>query len=459
MSEFVQTKNPYTLQELEKYFFHSHFEVNNKLDRAFMRYQENLAQPLRLEEKQRLLNLVADRLDAEREKLAQMMIQEIGKPQSEGLAEVNKSIQAFRYVSENLNHFLANGVSGLQKHIEIVKQPVGPILAIMPWNYPLWQVVRILTSSLAIGNPVLLKHAENVSGFAQCLEEVFTDELQDYLLNLRVPHSAVEAIIADRRIRAVSLTGSVRAGRVIGALAGGYIKKSVLELGGEDAYIVCQDANLEMAAKICAQARMVNNGQSCIAMKRVFVEKSIETDFLEKLTRELAKYIPMDPQKPESLASCLAGEKFKICLGDQCQMILDNGGKKIWSLSDSIGGEFEQHPCQFPAKIFAVDNMQKDIGELFGPVIALRKFEGEKQLISQVNSSKLGLGAAIFSKDLERAHQLALKLEVGLVGINSQVKSDVRYPFGGCKDSGYGSELGFFGFDEFVSKKVLIKDH
>ncbi|PIS11169.1 MAG: succinate-semialdehyde dehydrogenase, partial [Bdellovibrio sp. CG10_big_fil_rev_8_21_14_0_10_47_8] len=296
------------------------------------------------------------------------------------------------------------------------------------------------------------------AGSAEIIERIFSQVDPRLLTNLRLTHEQVEKVILDSRIRAVTLTGSERAGKSVAEVAGRVLKKTVLELGGSDAYLVLADADIEQAAMSCARARMENNGQSCIAAKRFVVEESVLESFLESFSRAIIEMKRGDPALPATRLGPLASGKFRKSLLQQCENLEKLGAKKIFE-AESFPEFSLNHPgAFFPARIYRADpEIQAHFQEeLFGPVALVFAFKTMPEALGIANNTPYGLGGAIFSEDLDRAEQWAKNLDCGMVAINSQLKSDARRPFGGVKNSGYGRELGLYGFNEFCNIKSLV---
>ena len=386
------------------------------------------------------------------------MTLEMGKAIKDSLAEVEKCAVAFDFFAENLSSLLSpESVKTAYAKSAIVKDSIGPVLAVMPWNFPLWQVTRFAAPAVGIGNPILLKHADISAGTAEMIAEIFDHVSPGLLYNFRIDHDQAAKVIEDRRCAAVTLTGSARAGREIAQTAGKFLKKTVLELGGSDAYVVFADADVDKAARICAQARMTNNGQSCVAAKRFIVHASVLARFMtgfEKTVRELGFG---DPTNEKTANGSLAAKKFQTQLLEQCATIEKAGARKLFDLADDLKFNFADPGAFFPARAYLVtpDIEQVFTDEFFGPVALVLSFDHEAEAIEIANRSVYGLGGAVFSKNEVSAEAFARLMEAGFIAINDQVRSDPRLPFGGVKDSGYGRELSHYGFDEFCNIKTL----
>jgi len=385
--------------------------------------------------------------------LAGLMAEEMGKPVAQGRAEAEKCAAGLEHFAAAAPAALSDEPVGVRERV--VFRPLGLVLAIMPWNYPLWQVVRFAAPNLMAGNGALLKHAENVQGCAEALAAVFAEAgfPPDLFVNLRVGLAAVPRLIRDARVRAVTLTGSTRAGRSVAELAGAALKKCVLELGGSDPYLVLEDADLELAARTCATSRLINGGQSCISAKRFIVLEPVRAEFTERLVAELGQRTLGDPRGAVDLGP-LARADLRAALHAQLEKSVDRGARL------ALGGRLPAGPGFFyPPSVLTevVPGMPAFDEETFGPVAAVIGARDEAHALELANATSYGLGAAVFTRDVERGLRLAREeLEAGSVFVNDFVRSDPRLPFGGIKDSGFGRELGLFGLREFVNVKTVI---
>lgn len=449
-----QTVNPATGETLKSYDHFAMAQVDSLLSEAWASYQK--AKPSTVPDRANRLRALAAALRVRAQEIGCSMSLEMGKPLNDSLAEVEKSATAFDYYAENLERLVsAEAVKTGYARSEIVKDSMGPILAVMPWNFPLWQVTRFAAPAVGIGNPILLKHSDLVAGTSELIAQVFDSVAPGLLFNLRISHETAAKVIADRRCVAVTLTGSARAGREIASVAGRELKKTVLELGGSDAYVVMADADVEKSAKICANARMVNNGQSCVAAKRFIVHKSVVSAFTAAFEKQVKALPFADPLAPTTLTGSLASKAFQEGLLKQCRELEARGAKKLFDLGESF--DFSKAGAFFPARAYSVSG-DLDFAfteEFFGPVALVFTFESDEEALALANRSIYGLGGAVFSSDVSRATRLARLMECGFVAVNDQVKSDPHLPFGGVKDSGYGRELSQYGFYEFVNVKTL----
>ncbi|MDP2365773.1 MAG: NAD-dependent succinate-semialdehyde dehydrogenase [Ignavibacteria bacterium] len=388
-----------------------------------------------------------------------LMTIEMGKPIVQSRAEVEKCAWVCDYYAENAEKFLADEIIKTEAAKSFVSyRPLGVILAIMPWNFPFWQVFRFAVPNLMAGNAGLLKHASNVSGCALAIEDIFRQAgfPENLFRTLLVTSKNVNEVISNNLVQAVTITGSVPAGKSVASLAGSLIKKTVLELGGSDPYIVLEDADLEKAAMSCVTSRLINAGQSCIAAKRFIIVESVYNEF-EKLYLDFMSQKKMgDPLDEKNDLGPQASFQLRDELHDQVLRSVKQGAELI------LGGTIpEMEGAYYPPTILrnVKPGMAAFDEELFGPVAALIKAKDEDEAINLANKSVFGLGAAIFTKDLEKGELIAKeKLNAGCCFVNDFVKSDPRLPFGGIKESGYGRELSAFGIKEFVNiKTVYIK--
>lgn len=403
-----------------------------------------------------LISLKASILNME-SKLAAMITLEMGKPILQSHAEVKKSAKLCDYYIDHLDQlesgreiFLGNGKKALVNY-----QPQGIILGIMPWNFPVWQVLRFAIPVVASGNVVLLKHASNVMLTGSLIEQVFAESFLPIgvLQLLRIDHKTLEKVISHSTVRGVSLTGSEEAGVNVGSLAGKHLIKSVLELGGNDPFLVTKNADVRIAAKTAAQARLNNNGQTCIAAKRFIIDQSVYDEFLHHFCAEIALYAVGDPSKEDTKISVLARPDLAQKLSDQVGKSVEMGACKLL-----IGGVDPELPSRYLPEVLI--NVSSDapahLDELFGPVAAVFKASDESDLIRMANQSRYGLGASVWSSDIDQAKYIAKQLDCGSIAINDYLSSDPAVPFGGVKRSGYGREMSAEGYYEFLNCKSII---
>jgi succinate-semialdehyde dehydrogenase / glutarate-semialdehyde dehydrogenase len=405
----------------------------------------------------RHLSALGRALRTQKNALARLMTAEMGKPLSEARAEIEKCAGCCDFYAKQAARFLKPlRPVGSPKNTLVVHEPLGVILAIMPWNYPFWQAFRAAVPALAAGNTVLLKHASNVSGCALAIENLFSRaHLPAGLLRtVLVSSKSIPALIRDPRIRGVTLTGSTAAGRKVAAVAGAALKPCVLELGGSDPYIVLADADLDLAAEVCATARLTNAGQSCVAAKRFIVVESVLADFTAKFTARLAARRMGDPTRKSTDFGPLARTDLRDELHSQVTRSVKRGARLL------LGGKLPRSSktAFYPATLLAdvCPGMPAYDEELFGPVAAIITARDEADALRIANDTPYGLGAALFCRNTRRARELAHKhLEAGMVFVNAQVRSDSSLPFGGVKDSGLGRELATQGLLSFVNVKTL----
>ena len=404
----------------------------------------------------RLLSTVADELRANASHYAEIMTEEMGKPIKEARAEAEKSAWVCDYYAENGESFLTpHKVETNASNSYISFQPLGIILAIMPWNFPFWQVFRFAAPALMAGNVGVLKHASNVSGCAVAIEEIF--------MNARYPEGCFNTLImgSDRvgnlidyeLVKAVTFTGSTPAERSVAARAGAALKKTVLELGGSDPYIILEDADLDQAVAACVTGRLINTGQSCIAAKRFIVVESVRKDFEEKLLTMMKQKSMGDPTDESIDIGPMARHDLRDELHDQVIRTIDAGARCL------LGGEVPKNDGAFyPITVLTdvADGMAAYEEEMFGPVASVISVKDEAEALTVANDTPFGLGGAVFTSDSEKGEKIAREvIDAGAAFVNDFVRSDPRLPFGGVKESGYGRELSPFGIREFVNIKTV----
>ena len=387
---------------------------------------------------------------------AQLMAEEMGKPLAGGKAEVDKCAWVCDYYAENAQRFLADEpIETDASESWVAFRPLGVVLAVMPWNFPFWQVFRFAAPALMAGNAAVLKHASNVCGSALAIEEVFADAgfPPGLFRTLLIGSGQVPAVIEHPKVRAVTLTGSTPAGRAVAAKAGEVLKKTVLELGGSDPYLVLEDADLEQTVATCAASRLINSGQSCIAAKRFIVVRSLVQRFEELMVERMQEARMGPPEEQGVTVGPQAREDLRDELHRQVQDSLAKGARLL------TGGVIPDGPGAFYPPSVLTDvkaGMPAYEEELFGPVAAIIPVADEEEGLRVANDSPFGLGAAVFTRDLERGKRIAADhLDAGACFVNDFVKSDPRLPFGGIKQSGYGRELSHFGIREFVNAKTV----
>ena len=445
--------NPATGDEIDRYPELSADELDARLDRAVAGFEANRDRAVA--ERAQRLERAADLLEDRAEEYGTLMTREMGKPVTQAEAEAEKCAWVCRYYAEHGADFLADEPVETEAQTSYVAyEPLGPVLAVMPWNFPFWQLFRFGAPALMAGNAVLLKHAPNVPGCARAIEELlrdagFTDhELQTLLID----EAAVGELLADRRVRAATLTGSVGAGKAVAQQAAAQVKPTVLELGGSDPFIVCADADLEAAASVGCTARMQNNGQSCIAAKRFVVEAPVADAFTERLIEEVEALRIGDPQDSRTDIGPMARADLRDDVHDQVERAIGEGAVA------ATGGHTLEREGLYYAPTVLTDVEPGTVAfeeEIFGPVASVVVAEDADHALRLANDTRFGLGGSIFTEDREKGERMARGLEAGCAFVNEMTKSDPRLPFGGIKDSGYGRELSRHGIREFVNAKTV----
>jgi succinate-semialdehyde dehydrogenase/glutarate-semialdehyde dehydrogenase len=449
----IQSINPATDEVLESFEETSSVKLDNVLTGAHAAFLDWRNTPVAT--RARSMREAASVLRARRGGYARTMTLEMGKPIVQAEAEVDKCAWVCDYYADHAEGFLAEQPRETDASRSYIRfDPLGPVLAVMPWNFPFWQVFRFAAPALMAGNAGILKHASNVPGCALAIEEVFRDAgfPPGLFSTVLVGPSAVGQLIADPRIVAVTLTGSDRAGSQVAEQAGRALKKSVLELGGSDPFIVLADADLAAAAKTAADARLINSGQSCIAAKRFIVVEPVADAFLERFLDELRSRRMGNPLARETQVGPQARADLRESLHRQVDESIKRGAKRL------LGGEIPAGKGAFypPTLLAAVDKgMPAFDEETFGPVAAVIRAKDEADAVRLANDSSFGLGASLWTQDRARAERVAAQVEAGSVSVNGIVKSDPRLPFGGIKRSGYGRELSEYGIREFVNIKSV----
>jgi succinate-semialdehyde dehydrogenase/glutarate-semialdehyde dehydrogenase len=453
----IQSINPANGSVIKTYEADSREQIYQKIEQthnAWLKWRHS-----RAKERTTLLKSLAGVLNQRKAELATLMALEMGKPIKQGIIEIEKCAAVCIYYADNASQFLGEQIIETEAQKSFVTfQPIGVVLAVMPWNFPFWQVFRFLTPALAAGNCGVLKHASNVPGCALAIEDMviqagFPDDVFKTLL---AGSDEVDAMIENPLIKAVTLTGSTNAGITVAQKAASQLKKTVLELGGSDAYIILEDADLELAATTCTDSRLINSGQSCIAAKRFVVVESIADKFTQLMLQKMKAKKMGDPLSELTDVGPQARVDLRDELHQQVQQSIQAGAQCL------LGGEMpEGNNAYYPPTILSnvTNGMPAYNEELFGPVASIIIAHNEEHAIEMANDSIFGLGAAVFTQDKIKGERIAAtQLEAGSCFVNSMVKSDPRLPFGGIKQSGYGRELGIFGIHEFVNiKTVFVK--
>ncbi len=450
----IATINPATGETLKTFTPLTDAEIETKLALAQSTFEQY--RYTTFEQRSQWLNRAADILEKDKLKFAQIMTTEMGKPLQSAIAEAEKCAKVCRFYAEKAPEFLADVVidSDASKSY-VAYQPLGVILAVMPWNFPFWQVFRFAAPALMAGNVGILKHASNVPQCALAIASIFDQAgfPQGAFQTLLIGASQVKSIIEDDRVKAATLTGSEPAGAALASAAGQQIKKVVLELGGSDPFIVLDSANLEEAVSIGIKARMLNNGQSCIAAKRFIVTESIADRFQEQLLAQFQALTVGDPLEKSTDIGPLATATIRSELDEQVKKAIKEGAKVL------IGGEpISDRPGNYYPPTILTDipaDSPTAQEEFFGPVALLFKVKDLDEAIALANHIPFGLGASAWTNNEEQSKRLIAEIEAGAVFINGMVKSDPRLPFGGIKRSGYGRELSSQGIHEFVNVKTV----
>ena len=461
----MQTVNPATGENGKAYRGHSLDEARSIAARCAAAQRQWRRTPLA--ERGKLMHAAARVMRGNKARYAALMTAEMGKTVTEGLAEIEKCAVTADYFADRAGALLAprpqdlsegHGGDAPAPRAFVTFNPLGAVLAVMPWNFPFWQAMRFCAPHLMAGNGGVLKHASNVPGCALALEEIFREAgfPHDLFRTVLLASQHVHALIEDPSIAAVTLTGSVAAGKAVAAAAGAVLKKTVLELGGSDGYIVLEDVDMARAARVCAAARMVNGGQSCIAGKRFVVVESVRPAFEAALVEAMRSYVSGDPNEPDTKLGPLQSVKARDELAEQVRRSVAGGARIL------LGGEVPQrrgawYPATVLTSVTAGQPAHDD--EVFGPVAAIISARDEADAIRIVNDSHFGLGGGVLTRDLARGERIATdELDAGLAFVNQYVRSDPRLPFGGVKESGYGRELSEFGMYEFCNiKSVLVQ--
>jgi succinate-semialdehyde dehydrogenase/glutarate-semialdehyde dehydrogenase len=450
----LDTINPATGETVKSYDEMSDAQVDNLLEETQTTFQHWSKTPFATRAK--LMHRAGDVLEQRKSELAKLMTLEMGKTLSSAEAEIGKCAAVCRYYADNAEAFLEDeSISSDASLSKIVYQPLGIVLAVMPWNFPFWQVFRFAAPGLMAGNAGVLKHASNVCGCALAIEDVFRQAgfPAGLFRTLLISSASVARVIENPVVKAVTLTGSTGAGRAVASKAGEMLKKSVLELGGSDAYVILEDADLDKSVEACVTSRLINAGQSCIAAKRFIVVESKLSEFTELFVAAMKSKKMGDPTNKDTDIGPQARHDLRDELHEQVRSSVEKGAELL------LGGEIPDGDGAFyPPTVLAnvTSGMPAYDDELFGPVAAIIRAKDEDDAIRIANDSVFGLGAAVFTEDLEKGERIAsTRLEAGCCFVNTFVKSDPRLPFGGIKESGYGRELSHLGIREFVNTKTV----
>jgi succinate-semialdehyde dehydrogenase/glutarate-semialdehyde dehydrogenase len=452
----IESINPVNGARLKAYTPDTEEAINKKIEDAHQAWPSWKRVPF--EEKARLMHNMAEVLRKRKAELAHLMAEEMGKPLADGESEIEKCASVCDYYAEHAEGFLKDQLVETEASKSFISfQPLGVVLAIMPWNFPFWQVFRFVAPGLMSGNCGVLKHASNVPGCALAISEIVSQAgfPEHVFQTLLIDSKAITKVIAHQLVSAVTITGSTQAGMKVAEQAGGLLKKCVLELGGSDPYLILEDADLDLAAEVCANSRLINNGQSCIAAKRFIVVKSVKREFVEKFKAKMSAKKTGDPLEDGVELGPMARIDLRDELHKQVQANIDTGATCI------LGGTIPEHegPHAFytPTILTGIKKgMPAYEDETFGPVASVFTAEDTTDAIRIANDTSFGLGSAVFTQNIEEGERIAkYELQAGSCFVNSLVKSDPRLPFGGIKQSGFGRELGMFGIHEFVNIKTV----
>ncbi|WP_281240080.1 NAD-dependent succinate-semialdehyde dehydrogenase [Flavobacterium praedii] len=449
----IQTINPTTNKVVKSFDEMTVTAVDNAVANAAIAFDE--WKQTDYQTRAQLLYTVAGLLRAKKKELAKMITLEMGKLLSHAEGEIKLSAEIFDYYAKNAESFLADKILNPVHGKALIRySPVGVLLGVQPWNFPFYQVARFAAPNIMIGNTVLIKHASNVPQCAIAIEEIFIEAGAQIGLytNLLVSGKRATELVADKRIRGVSLTGSETAGASVAAEAGKHIKKSVLELGGSDAFIILEDADIDKAVEWAVVGRINNNGQCCVASKRFIAVESIADSFLEKFKAKMAELVVGDPMDDTTSLGPLCSEAAAVNIADQVKRAV-NGGAKI-----VLGGKRVDREGAYMEATILTDILPENpvfYEEFFGPVALFFQVKDEAEAIALANNSPFGLGGSVFTKDIERGKRIANQIDTGMVFINHPTWTQADLPFGGTKNSGYGREMAEFGLDEFVNKKLI----
>ena len=446
----IQSINPYNQQVVFETKELTKKETEAAIDAAHKRFLS--WRKTTYSERSKLMHAAAAELKKNKQEYAETMTLEMGKPIAQSIAEIEKCAWVCEYYAEHAEQHLANKPIDTDAAASYVSyEPIGVVLAVMPWNYPFWQVFRFAAPALMAGNIGILKHASNVMQSAANIQKVFERAgfPKACFTHLPLSSSKIEAIIKNPKVKAVTLTGSKPAGSAVASTAGSEIKKSVLELGGSNALVVFEDCNLEETLKTAVQARFQNTGQSCIAGKRLIVHKNIAKEFTDNYVKAVRELKSGDPMDEDTFIGVMARPDLAEELAAQLEASVKAGAEIL------IGGKRDKAYFEPTVVTGVTSEMSLFKEETFGPVIGITTFETEEEAVDLVNQSDFGLGVSVFTEDMQRAKKLVPLFDDGAVFVNELVKSDPRLPFGGTKISGYGRELSADGILEFVNRKTV----
>lgn len=453
----IQSINPANNEFLKTYEPLTREEVLDKLAAAHNAYNE--WKHTSFEVRRNCILDFAERLRKNTTEFAEIITKEMGKRISESREEIEFCARIAEFYANGAEGFLAEQPVDVEDAKAVIHhEPIGVLLGVMPWNFPFYQVTRFATPNIMAGNAVMVKHAGNVPQCAAQIEKLFAEcgLPEGVYSNLLIPNEFVEPLVADDRVRGISLTGSEKAGSAVAELAGKYLKRSVLELGGNDAFIVLEDADLKHVVEMAIKGRMVNAGQSCVAAKRFIVLESIADDFIAAFKSKMADLRLGDPADEETDVAPLSTEEAASSLHAQVQKTINAGATVV------LGGDRPDRDGAYFNPTILTDitpDMPTYDEELFGPVASVYIVRDEEEAVSLANDSSYGLGGSIYTSDIDRGRRLAERIETGMVFINQPTNSQAELPFGGVKNSGYGRELSHLGILEFVNKKLIHNQH
>ncbi|HLV63586.1 NAD-dependent succinate-semialdehyde dehydrogenase [Galbibacter sp.] len=445
--------NPATGEKIDEYIRIDALQAAEKLKQSQTAFK--LWKSTSFQQRSRLFNALGNEFENNKEMYAQLATREMGKTIVQSRKEIEKCAWICHYYADHAAEFLSDrAVETEAQKSYVVFQPMGVILAVMPWNFPFYQVIRFATPAIMAGNTGVLKHATNVQGCALALEEAFRKSgfPDGVFTNLNIGSKEVKEVIENPNVVAVTLTGSDAAGRSVAAIAGANLKKTVMELGGSDAYLILDDADLDQATTLATFGRLQNNGQTCIAAKRFIVLDQVYERFLELLSKKMEAALMGDPMDESTYYGPLARVDLRDELHQQVEKSIAQGARLV------IGGSIpERRGAYYPATILAdvTPGMEAFDNELFGPVASVVRAKDEQHAIELANNSQFGLGSGVITSNKKRGEKIALQLEAGSSFVNKLVVSDPRLPFGGIKNSGYGRELSSYGIHEFVNIKSI----
>ncbi len=452
--DFMKSINPSTGKLIMQYDEYSLSQCDQIIDQVFEEWK--LWKQTAMAGRKALMLNAADVLRTRKAEFARLMTEEMGKLITESEAEVEKSAWVCDYYAEHAEQFLSDEIIESDAARSFVSfEPLGPVLAVMPWNFPFWQVFRFAAPALMAGNAGLLKHASNVPGCALAIENIFKEAgfPENLFRTLLIPGKDVEHVLKNEKVVAATLTGSELAGSKVASTAGKYLKKTVMELGGSDPYIVLKDANLAKCARTAVTARMLNTGQSCIAAKRFIVEAEVYDVFVETVKNTISKLKTGDPLSRESQFGPLARLDLLEDINRQVRESVQQGAKL-----ELGGNRMEREGFYYEPTLLSGVTLEMPVftEETFGPAMAIMQVSSAKEAIAVANNSFYGLGGSLWTEDIEKGIRLARQVESGAVFVNGMTKSDPRLPFGGIKRSGYGRELSHFGIREFLNIKTIV---